>query len=366
MLPFKKQISICIATLCLLIASKGIAQTSTQKLGVGIHPFTGFVWAHKKEIDNLKAPIYGSSIDIRVKTANRKYWHRKFHQPFWGVRLYYAYLGNPDITGSVYGILPYIELPVIKKQKWQWNLRGSTGLGYVTKPFNSTNNPKNGTVGSFVNANMGAHGVISIFLTNQTELTLMGGITHFSNGNIKLPNLGLNLPDATIGLAHYIKNTHVERTEPKKFEDSKHEYSLIALGGSKNINHLFSTRVIPVSIQLRYGYSVSSTSKLGGGVDFFYDEGNLFSEQRKEREGFANAFETGIKASYELKISRLSFMCDLGAYVYNKNKSKRAIYQQVGLKWQASENIFLYSILKAHFDSADYFGFGAGCSIFKD
>jgi len=159
-----------------------------------IHPFTGFVWAHTPKINNLKASIYGSSIDFRFKTATYKQWHRLYQQPTWGVRFYYAYLGSPNIVGAAYGILPYIELPVIKKNKWAWSIRGSTGLGYITKPFNAVDNPTNATVGSAINANMGAHGVLSVFLNPHTEITLMGGITHFSNGNTKLPNWGLTYP----------------------------------------------------------------------------------------------------------------------------------------------------------------------------
>lgn len=367
MLSPKRHIAICTIVLALILSSNSsTAQINKWKLGVGIHPFTGFVWAHTKEIDNLKAPIYGSSIDLRVKTANRKYWQRLYHQPFWGVRFYYAYLGNPNITGSVYGILPYIELPVIKKAKWQWNIRGSAGLGYITKPFNNTSNPENGTVGTYINANMGAHGVLSTFISKNVELTLMGGITHFSNGNIKLPNLGLNLPDATLGLTYYLATREVELETPKKFEDYKNDFSAVLLSGIKNTNYLFSDRVTPISLQFKYTRHISLWNRLGGGVDLFYDEGNFFSEQDIQKNGFTNAFEAGIKISHELRISRLSFISDVGVYLYKKNDAKRAIYQQLGLKYQVSKNIYLYSLLKAHFDSADYFGFGLGYSLLKN
>jgi len=47
----------------------------------------------------------------------------------------------------------------------------------------------------------------------------------------------------------------------------------------------------------------------------FYDEGNFFSEQNIRRNGFENAFEAGLKISYELKINRLSFISDAGIFL---------------------------------------------------
>lgn len=341
---------------------------NTEKWGISANTFGGFLWAHTPEVSNLKAHIYGSSLDFRVMTANRKVWHREYNRPAWGVRLYYAYLGKPNIAGSALAVLPYIDLPVISKYSWRWSLRGTSGLGYITQPFDVTGNTINRTIASHLNVNMSLHGVINKFLTPELELVLTGGLTHFSNGNFKQPNLGINLFDASIGLTYYAGKKQVTAVDEKPFNKNNKEWLFAVFAGNKSTGYLFPRQVTPVSFQTKLLYNVTSKSKLGGGIDIFYDVGNFYAANSREKvkHGFANALEVGTKISYELKISRLSFITDVGIYAYNRNEVKRFIYQQIGFRWRATQQISLYSLLKAHFDSADFISVGVGYILSKN
>lgn len=352
----------------LLFVSTAVAQ-NTEKWGFAYKAIGGYVWAHKGEVDNLKAHIYGGSLEFRYRTANNKQWHRIYNRPAWGVKLYYAYLGKPNILGSVIGILPYAELPVIKKQKWEINFRAASGMGYITQPFNVTENTPNRTIGSHLNGNMSLHGVLNIFLSEKTELNLIGGVTHFSNGNFKMPNLGVNLPDIGIGLSHYLGKREIETPQPDNFDTSKHEVTLALISGRKNTDHIFSYFVFPVSLQTKYLHRMSLRSKLGGGLDITYDEGNFYVDNRTGTAGkgaINQAMELGLKIAHELKVNRVSFVSDIGFYLYNKNYVKGPIYQRLGFRYEASPTLSAYCTLKAHFARADYFEWGIGYTIRKN
>lgn len=362
----KRQILFAIFSLLALLSANPLKAQNIERWGIGYKAIGGYIWAHKGNLDNLRAHTYGGSIEFRYKTANKKQWHRIYNNPIWGVQLYYSYLGNPNILGAAYGILPYAELPIIKKKHWELNFRGTAGLGYITNPFNLEKNTKNRTIGSHFNGNISVHGSLNIFLSKNLELNLVGGLTHFSNGNFRMPNLGINLPDISIGFSHYLGQKEVKEKKPDNFFTEKDEYYFTFVLGRKNTDYIFSHDVIPASLQFKYLRRLTPTSQLGGGVDYFYDEGNFFVDNRTgdtQKKGFEKASELAIKISHEAKLNFITFMTDWGTYLYNSNKVKGLFYQRIGLRFQLIPKISIHTALKTHFARADYFEWGINYHI---
>jgi hypothetical protein len=79
---------------------------------------------------------------------------------------------------------------------YEWNFGISAGW----KPYDNDYNSYNGAVGSRVNAYLNAGIYLNWSLSRYFDFIIGGDFTHFSNGNTKFPNAGVNTTGAKIGL----------------------------------------------------------------------------------------------------------------------------------------------------------------------
>lgn len=349
-----------------LLSFSVFSQQNIEKWGIAASVTGGYVWAHKGSVDNLKAHVYGGLIGFRYQTGNRRQWHRIFNQPACGVDFLYMNYGTPNIIGSVYAIIPYTEFPIFKVGTWRFNLKIGTGLGYITQPYDVGTNVTNSTIGSHLNVDLNAHGVINIPFNKKSELLLAGGVTHFSNGNFKMPNLGVNTPELKIGYVYYLGQKTIENPLPDNMDTTRNTYNVSLAFGSKYTDYIFPNRVTVGVARFKYLRSLSAKSKFGGGLDLFYDEGNFYAENRT---GTAlkgkpiDALEVGVNIGHELQLGHLAAIADVGTYLYQKNKVKGPIYQRVGLRYNFTKKVAAYTAIKLHFARADYIEWGITYSL---
>lgn len=92
---------------------------------------------------------------------------------------------------------------------YEWNFGISTGW----QPYDTDYNSYNGAVGSRMNAYLNAGIYLNWAFSRYFDLTIGGDCTHFSNGNTKFPNAGVNTTGAKIGLVY---NFNREESVPAK------------------------------------------------------------------------------------------------------------------------------------------------------
>ena len=86
---------------------------------------------------------------------------------------------------------------------YEWNF----GLSAGWKPYDNYYNSYNGAVGSRMNAYINAGVYINWAFSRYFDLIVGGDFTHFSNGNTKFPNAGINTAGAKIGLVYNFNRT---------------------------------------------------------------------------------------------------------------------------------------------------------------
>ena len=84
---------------------------------------------------------------------------------------------------------------------YEWNF----GLSAGWKPYDNDYNSYNGAVGSRMNAYINAGIYLNWAFSRYFDLIIGGDFTHFSNGNTKFPNAGVNTTGAKIGLVYNFK-----------------------------------------------------------------------------------------------------------------------------------------------------------------
>jgi hypothetical protein len=96
----------------------------------------GFLIAHRSLMAHLpQAPAIASELSYIYRTKDQKKWHQAYRQPLIGGTLFYGSVGNNQILGRFVGMYGFVELPIVKKNKYRLDFRFGTGLGYTNKPF---------------------------------------------------------------------------------------------------------------------------------------------------------------------------------------------------------------------------------------
>ena len=127
---------------------------------------------------------------------------------------------------------------------YEWNF----GLSWGWKPYNAITNPYNGGVGTRRNAYLNLGLYLSYTLSPHFDLIAGVGVSHFSNGNTRFPNAGINNGGGRIGIAFYPNRTSTtdEATsqEPLPAFHRHVSYDLLLFGAWRRKGVPFEGRII--------------------------------------------------------------------------------------------------------------------------
>lgn len=293
------------------------------------------------------------------QTDGSKAWHRANGLPQWGVAVFFGHTGSRQYMGSMAGAFPFVNLGLVRRRQFTSALRAGTGLGWIQKPYDKTDNHKNVLIGSRFNA------YISFLWKNEFRLApgiyanAGLGFSHFSNGSSTLPNLGLNIPSFSAGL-RYGGGTGVPPTAQRDSFNSRVSVSLYASAGLKQFPWIEGRRYLVNTVLAEAGRQFRTNSRYAGGLAVYYDRSmevdprGLLSNKRK-----GNKVQAGIYAGYEHLFGRLSVPLQVGAYVLNRDIYS-ALFQQIGFRYRLNRRLQAQLLMKTHSGKADFIHVGLG------
>ncbi len=153
-------------------------------------------------------------------------WGKYYNHAESGFMLLYSNLGNNQVLGHQYSLLPFVSFRVFNNFKTPFKLKMGAGISYFTSRFDSTGNPTNEIVGSQFTWDVKIFLYKSIYKRDGFSLKLGLGFSHESNGHTRLPNLGVNSPMMSITGQfynqkedNYVKPNRIKRANisPKKY-----------------------------------------------------------------------------------------------------------------------------------------------------
>jgi hypothetical protein len=266
--------------------------------------------------------------------------------------------------------MPFINFPLYKHKNLTAGFRLALGLGYLTKPFDRINNYKNLAIGSHYNAAVNLMFEARYRLNYYISIT--GGISlqHFSNGSLKLPNYGLNLPLLNLGVAlrPFKENQNIDDrfyapTEPYEAIIYKSmEFNVGALVGYKNMKAVYGKNFTVFHVFENTFFRISKKSKVGFGLDFSYDLSHIriLESNGDTVDNKFKIIRPGINGAYQLVMSRVGLIFNLGFYLAGLEKSNGPLYEKFAFQYNFTKDFFTTVMLKVHWGRADYIGFGLG------
>lgn len=329
----------------------------------------GFIMPHHKYIQYLSTGHFTAfELNVGKQTNGRKKWHQLYNYPYIGLSFWTANMANPEVLGSVYTLYPYLNFNLVDHRKLDFNFRFGTGIAYITKKFEPFDNYKNLLIGTNLNVAISLLYELKWAIQQHIQLSTGVGMTHFSNGALKMPNLGINIPTVNVGVA-YLLNTNKPFFVPTESlcnkDTTKFEIQSIVSGGIKEIYPACGDKFGVFSWSNSLIKTWSLKRKIGVGIDLFWEFSNIRSLKRQGIE-VKHAYEVikpGVHVLHQLRFSRLSLVTQIGFYIYAKDKSDGPIYDRLALQYKLNNNILLNVALKTHFAKADFVEWGIGYSI---
>ncbi len=117
-------------------------------------------------------------------------WSRFHNFPITGVTLGFTNLGNPDVYGYEWKLIPYVEYCIGKKWSYRPSIKVGLGFSYTTQYYRT--NPANIALGSPINWAFELTFRQNILTTPYGIFRLGVGYVHSSDGHTQLPNMGIN------------------------------------------------------------------------------------------------------------------------------------------------------------------------------
>lgn len=336
---------------------------SQNSFHVSANVHYGYIAAHHKSMAYLiKKHIPSLELAVSKSTKGDKLWQQSYRLPEIGMGAYLTDFGNPEQLGKAAALFTFINMPFTKKENISIGGKLGTGLGYLSERFDRVENHKNTVISShinvFINLRLYAHFKVS----DNFRIESGFGLSHFSNGAFKMPNLGINIPAVNLGFCYSVNPQKKEFKQMNDSLDKAIHYVIIAAGGVTEIEPPGGKKFPCTTLSFNLQKRLTQKSKVAYGAEAFYTS-SIVEKINNDSLHYSNAAantQFGLKLGYELVIDRLSLPIDWGVYLYSKAKSNGIFYHRIGLRYELQKRVILNLSLKTHWAKADYVEFGIG------
>ena len=340
-----------------------VAPIKPYTYSVGGSISKGFIAAHDTKMRHLSVSHpEGFSLWAKKHTYGYGDWEKALKYPDIGIVFDYFDYKN-EVLGHSVATTAFIDYYLTRTARSSFIFQFGVGLSYAFNPYDKQENNKNIAVGSPIAYSLRAQLSYNRQIVDRLNLMLALRLTHYSNGAFALPNKGINIPTMDLGFSYTLNKDKPEyqyfSALPKINDDIRFNFFMatglkeVTIDGKK---YPFITASFYTSKQ------VSLLNSFNLGVDYFH------SWATKEEIAIDRDLESkdldfkriGLVGGHELLIGRLSFLTQLGVYVYRPYKSDKPIYQRYGLKYQFTEKFYGGVFLKSHYGKAEAVEWGIG------
>jgi hypothetical protein len=311
--------------------------------------------------------FHSLSFQALWQTNGSHQWEKDFGFPRLGVGIWCArFFDAPDL-GTPIAVYGLFNAPFKSGKNWRWTYEFEMGLAMNWGAFNPITNSTNVAMGDDESVFLDLGSYFEYQISPKTSLEFGVSLSHFSNGALKLPNLGINtIAPKLIFQYRPFETKYIQNQVLDKSKKSKYEYQVDLYYGVKNVIYTgndvdtiakYNGVYFPqTGILTSVHRLVGKKSKFGLGLGFDYNgaaysrfliDGDKPDEQNATlKEGF----ELSLFPSYEFVIDRASVIFQPAIYLYRQKYDGRrpVAYQRVGLKYHITENIFAGINLRAY------------------
>jgi hypothetical protein len=361
-------------TLVVLICTSlsGLAQTSAQSFFSTLHLetkiHTAFVIPHHNEMWQLTDGFFPSyEVSLVRQTVGKNYYTYLRKHPRIGLTYRYSDFGGSPYLGTSHSLMPFISLQVFRERNFLLDFRFALGVGYLTKKYHHTENYKNRAISTHFNASVNFQLQAKWHLSTVTDFTTGLSMLHLSNGTLKTPNYGLNIPGAFAGFYFKLNRKQINYQQPDTLILKKGQRNFRIFSGiaQKEVIDHWEEKFPVYTAEMAFTQYYNNMNRYLIGIDVNYDESSIkaLESQGDSTKNIAVLSKVGLVAGHEWVFSKFIMTFAIGHYLYNQNQSDKLIYNKIGLSYYFTKNIYTGLILKSHYAKADFLSAGIGLNF---
>jgi hypothetical protein len=340
--------------LCVWFKPNLLAQKEKEvKYTIGVQPIYAWLFIHSKSIEKYRGCRgYGLQVDFnryRQDSLAYSYGKRHYNSGF-SVQ---AISFTKDL-GNALNFAYFMEPFLIERGGFSFRLRAAGGLNLASNP-NRTNNPDNRAYSSHVNGYLGLGFSTHFKLSQNSQLFLNATYGHFSNGNTKNPNAGVNYPH--VGLGYEYK--FAEKKLPLQKLLFYKEHWRFDVGGflcNKSLPLTPNSRYWTYGMFAQVGYRTNTINAWTLATEAYVDESMRFALDNHPvygRQHLDNRL-LGLLFGHEFLFSRCIFSQQIGVYLYKEIPGEfvNRIYHRFGFNYKLSKRVMLGINLNSNLQKA--------------
>lgn len=324
----------------------------------------GFLIAHRGNMGHIAVShTFATEVSYMFRGNGEKNWHEAYKKPLYGISAFFGSVGNKELMGNYFGAYSFISIPLIQTKHYKLSGRMGTGIGIAGKIYDPETNNLSIGVSTRLNA------LVSLAIDNRFEFgkhsfSARLDMTHFSNGAIKVPNLGLNLPYLSLGYGYRIKEHNPEGIPKPKSFTKKWQIGAIGFASVKEEYPIGGKKFFIHGVNLVARRFFKRTVGAEVSLDYIHKQSVIVYHEDIPKTQ-AEIIQLGAFLGYLLPLDHFHLVVGMGYYVRDKFSPEDAFYHRVGMRYVFDNGFNLNLVLKSHWARADYVEFGLGYTLHK-
>ncbi len=374
----KRHILFVLFTLLLIGVGQVCAQSSHKNYEIEARMHYGYMYFQNDEFHSAlgrysrHTPAF--ELSLHRNTYGQHRWEVLHNYPSIGFTFYYSGFGNDCIAaelGKVFALYPFINFPFTPNESSRLTFKLGVGLSWLTNKFHPTENFHNYAIGSHLNAAINLSFEYRQRIVERLHWVTSVGLTHFSNGATRTPNMGINIFSVATGFSWYLappKTRIDKKLRPKnylfEFDGKRHfvtdyQYTL----GFKDMSQQYGTHqyFYVHNIAANFMFQITERDRLGLGLEMVYDNSDKITKPN-----WGIYLKPGFLFAYEMMLDRVSFMFNAGVrnnVPLNSKTFGLLFYQKVAVRYYFNENLFATLAFTTYDIKADFISVGIGYHI---
>ena len=312
----------------------------------------------------------GGEIFFSKQTYGAHRWDAFFNYPEYGLSYSFFNLGSPGYVGTVQSLYPYLNFHFFNfKSPLNIHLKTGVGVAYVEKIYNAETNPLNLAFSTHLNIALNAR-LQGVYKIDNTSSLFAGiGITHLSNGALRMPNLGTNTISFFTGISQSFGEKRYFTTYRNKINEKNKNWdcSVFLLEGIKEINPIGGKIYLASDFNVEVTTEHLQYTRIGFSFDITFDgsEYDCIVFQALPPVDRLKTTRLGLSCGYVWLFGDFSLDLYWGIYLHESNPLYGKVYQRTSLRYPLSDRLQLSVAFRNHKGKADFIGIGLGYRLTK-
>lgn len=299
------------------------------------------------------------NVEYGWQTKGSADWEGICSYPRFGIGLQKFIFLHRNELGNPVSFYAFYNGNFIRTKRFQWLHQLGSGLAFGFNTYDPTANPPNDLIGSKVNAYIEGGTSFSFLIGERLSIEPGVRLTHFSNGNSRKPQKGLNIFSYQMGIRYNLAKTPKDFAPYTKTK-CRHRHEILAsLGfGERQVDFTAEDNSLPPetygfkylmsNLTLGYNFELRHQLKIGGGFDVYYDGTNgalaVMNGSKFEKNDISFGEKMGVFGYFgiEAVVDRMSIAVN-ASYILLQHEfptTSPKFQQRLGLKYHFWENFF--------------------------